>query len=80
MIDAHTGRIRRARQNSLPRPERTVRQLPGNAVRRHFDLAHLDAARAAFRPNAAQPQVVLACSIYLPFEASCQVLNGPTHE
>lgn len=80
MFDSHARGSCRADQNALCWPERTVRQLPRNAVGSHCNIADFDASSAALRIDTAEPQMMFACSIYLPFEASGQVLNGPTHE
>jgi len=80
MIDAYARRIRRTRENPLSRTNWTVRKLPGNAVRGHRNIANLDTPRAAFWVDAADPKMVLACSIYLPLKASREVLNATTHE
>ncbi len=80
MNDAYTRRIRHTGQDSFSWINWTVHQPPSNAVRGHRNIADFDTTRAAFRVDAAEPQMVLASSIYLPFKASREVLNGTTHE
>jgi hypothetical protein len=79
MFDAHTRRMRRARKDALGRCERAARQLPCHSVRRHRDVADLDASRPAARIHTAEPQMMLAASIYLSLEARYQVFGRPTH-
>ena len=70
----------RAHETHRSRINWTVRQPPPNAVRGHRNVANLDTPRATFSVDAAEPQVLLASSIDLPFKAGREVLNGTTHE
>jgi hypothetical protein len=79
MVQPDAGRFGWAGENPGIRWKRTVRKLPRHPMGGHFDLVDIDAAGAAFGIDTAQPHMMFARAVHLPFETCSQIFDRTPH-